>query len=227
MTVEQFQNIAQINDSIFDETDKLALIICELYGFTPEQVDNFTTKKFLKYVAKMEKLFIKGFNKPFYSFNCYQTDSNKITLGQFIECQEWLKKQPIEVFHLLAASIYKGNRDNHKKLADKILKKNIKLILNDVTDFIDSLTKLIESYKTLFGSDDVQDEEEDLQEVKKKAKLKKHPFIEYHAWEYSATQVAAHNGITLNDSYNLPIIEALNNLVFLKHKQDYEQQQAK
>ena len=225
MTLQQFQKVSQIKESLFDETDKIGLIICELYGLTPEQVDNFTSKKFLKYVNKIEKLFLKGFTKPFTFFQRFQTDATKITFGQFIECQEWLKQPPIEVLHLVAASIFKGDRSNHKKVADKMLNTNVRVLLDDCMKFIYSLSKLIDNYKTLFESEEV--EEEDLQELKKKSKLKKHPFIQYHGWEFSATQVAAHNGITLNKAYELPIIEALNNLVFLKHKQDYEQQQSK
>lgn len=225
MKLQQFQKIHTIKESLFDDTDKIALIICEVYNFTPEQVDSFTSKKFLKYVNKVEKLFLKGFTKPFTLFNRFETDATKITFGQFIECQEWLKQQPIEVMHLVAASIFKGKRTNHKKVADKMLQTNVRLIVDDVMEFVDSLTKLIESYKTLFESAD--NEEEDLQELKKKAKLKKHPFIEFHGWEFSATQVAEHNKITLNAAYKLPIIEALNNLVFLKHKQEYEQIQSK
>jgi hypothetical protein len=225
MTLAQFQECNKINNSLFDEVDKLALIICELYGYTPEQVDTFTSRKFLRYTNKIEKRFNKGFNKPFYSFIDLETNAEAITFGQFIECQEWLKNEPIEVLHLVAASIDK-KVGNHKEVAEKMLQTNVNYLLNDCLKFIESLTKLVDGYKNLFASDEV-DHEEDLDELKKKQKLQKHPFVEFYGWEFSATQVAEHNKITLNAAYELPVIEALNNLAYLKSKQDYEQKQNK
>jgi len=226
MTVSQFQECNKINNSLFDEVDKLALIICELYGKSVDEVDSMTSKKFLKYTNKIEKLFAKGFAKPFYCRMKFETNAEAITFGQFIECQEWLKSDAIEVLHLVAASIFKGNRSNHKKVAERILKTNVSYVLNDCLLFIESLKKLVDGYKVLFGSDEIE-EDEDLETLKKKGKLKKHPFVEFYGWEFSATQVAEHNRITLNDAYKLPVIEALNNLAYLKSKQDYEAKQNK
>lgn len=226
MTLAQFQECDKINNSLFDDVDKMALIICCLWNKTPEQVDSFTSKKFLKRVSKIEKIFAKGFAKPFYVQSRFETDAEKITFGQFIECQEWLKQDPTHALHLVAASIYKGDRSNHKLLADKMLNTKANYLLNDCLTFINSLAKLVESYKNLFASDEVQDE--DLDELKKKQKLQKHPFIEYYGWEFSATQVAEHNRFNdLNKAYELNVIEALNNLAYLKTKQSYEQQQSK
>jgi hypothetical protein len=226
MTLQQFQNCTKINNSLFDEIDKLALTICEVYSFTPDEVDSFSSRKFLKYSKKIEKLFGKGFNKPFYSRSDLETNAKNITFGQFIECQEWLKSEPIEVLHLIAASIHNGERNNHQELSEKMLQTNVSYLLTDCLTFVNSFAELIDKYKNLFDNNEV-DEDESLDDIKKKEKLKRHPFIEFYGWEFSATQVAEHNRITLNEAYQLPVVEALNNLAYLKSKQDYEQKQNK
>jgi hypothetical protein len=46
-------------------------------------------------------------------------------------------------------------------------------------------------------------------------------FIEYYGWQYSTTQVAEYYRITLNEAYELPAIEYLNALSYLKAYRDY------
>jgi hypothetical protein len=46
-------------------------------------------------------------------------------------------------------------------------------------------------------------------------------FVEYYGWQYSTTQVAEYYRITLNEAYQLPAIEYLNALSYLKAYRDY------
>lgn len=143
-----------------------------------------------------------------------EVDASKITLGQFIECQHWLKSDPILNIHLIAASILK-KRKEHKKDADKILKVDIKKVHDKVYQFIESFKDLIESYAGLF-------EQEEVEEPKKK-----HVFPERYGWMYSTKEVADYEGIKLNDAYDINIIQALNAMSYLKSKASYEKWQSK
>jgi hypothetical protein len=46
-------------------------------------------------------------------------------------------------------------------------------------------------------------------------------FVEYYGWQYSTTQVAEYYRIPLNEAYELPTIEYLNALSYLKAYRDY------
>jgi hypothetical protein len=46
-------------------------------------------------------------------------------------------------------------------------------------------------------------------------------FVEHYGWQYSTTQVAEYYRITLNEAYQLPAIEYLNALSYLKAYRDY------
>ncbi len=141
-------------------------------------------------------------------------------LGQFIELQHWLKKDPIEVLHLVAASISKSKKQ-HSIKADYYLTLNVKQILQPCLKFIESLQKLLQQYAGLF---EIDIEDEDLKQQDKNEKLSRHPFIEQYGWQDQAKVLADYYNISVNDAYELGVLEALNTLALLKSKQDYEKQ---
>jgi hypothetical protein len=47
-------------------------------------------------------------------------------------------------------------------------------------------------------------------------------FMSQFGWIYNATIVADHERITLDETFNLPTIQFLNDLAFLKAKSDHE-----
>lgn len=205
MTVGQYQRIYEIQETTLDNIERLALIICFLFDKSAQEVDDMPSKKFLKYADRVQKeLIIK--DQPGVEL---EIDATKITLGQFIECQHWLKSDPIEVIHLIAASIKEGIK-NHTEDAELFIKSNIGLIYNQVSLFVQSFHDLISSYKGLFGDQDQNDTD------------KPHVFIEQYGWIFSAKQVAEHEGINLDQAFDLPIIQALNDLAYLKSKQAYD-----
>jgi hypothetical protein len=48
-----------------------------------------------------------------------------------------------------------------------------------------------------------------------------------YGWIYQATLIADHEKIKLEDVYNLPTLQALNDLAYLKSKNAYESEQMK
>ena len=46
-------------------------------------------------------------------------------------------------------------------------------------------------------------------------------FIEYYGWQYTTTQVAEYYRISLNEAYQLPALEYLNALAYIKAYRDF------
>lgn len=215
MTLAQYQRIAGLWSSENDEITQIALIICDLYDMTYDEVNNMEPKKFLKLSKKVERSFINLDKKPWYSRIDLTVDAFSITLGQFIEVQHFLKLGEIDSMHLVAASIWK-NKKEHKVKAEILLNKNIRHVLKDVSTFLLSFAELLNSYKGLFETEEQDDEDEEIK------KDKPHPFIDQYGWIYSAKQVAEHEGITLDKTFELPVLQAFNTLAYLKSYQSYQ-----
>ena len=214
MTIELYQKISSLYSSENDEITQVALIVSDLFGYSHKQVDEISPKKFIKLSTKVTKIFKILNKKPLFSKYKFITNAKEITLGQFIEVQHFLKEGEINAMHLVGASIWKSNKD-HQLKASKLLKVNIRHILNDYTLFLISFSELLASYKGLF--------EQDQSELEEDAKIEKpHHFIEQFGWIYSAKQVAQHEGISLDKAFELPILQAFNTLAYLKSEQAYQ-----
>ena len=213
MTLQQYQRIAGFYNQSDDEITQVALIVCDIFNFTHDEVDNMQPAKFIKYSNKVTKRFKKLGKKPLFGRLKLQTDAKKITLGQFIEVQHFLKQGEIDAMHLVTASIWNDLRPHDIK-ADILLKKHIRLILADYTAFLQSFAELLQGYKGLFESDEVIEDEGKME--------KPHPFLEQYGWIYSAKEVAQHEGITLDKAFELPILQAFNALAYLKSEQSYQ-----
>jgi hypothetical protein len=213
MTLKQYQRIAGFYNQSDDEITQVALIVCDMFKLSHEQVDNMQPKQFIKYSNKVTKQFKKLGKKPLLGRLKLETNAKKITLGQFIEVQHFLKQGEIDAMHLVTASIW-GDSRQHQVKADLLLKKHIRLILADYTTFLQSFAELLQGYKGLFESDEVVEDEGKME--------KPHPFIEQYGWIYSAKEVAQHEGITLDKAFDLPILQAFNALAYLKSEQAYQ-----
>lgn len=213
MTLQQYQRIASFYYQESDEIVQVALIVCDMFGLSYDEVDNMEPKKFIKYSNKVTKEFKKLNKKPLLGRVKLQTDAYVITFGQFIEVQHFLKQGEIDGMHLVCASIWDNNRE-HKIKAELLLKKDVRHLLSDYTTFLQSFADLLQSYKGLFESDEIIEDDGKME--------KPHPFIEQYGWIYSAREVAQYEGIKLDDAYNLPIIQAFNALAYLKSEQSYQ-----
>lgn len=213
MTLQQYQRIAGFYNQSDDEITQVALIVCDMFNLSHEEVDNMAPAKFIKYSNKVTKKFKKLGKKPYFGTLKLETDAKNITLGQFIEVQHFLKQGEIDAMHLVTASIWKDSRPHDVK-ADLLLKKHIRYILADYTAFLQSFAELLQGYKGLFKSDEVIEDDGKME--------KPHSFIEQYGWIYSAKEVAQHEGITLDKAFDLPILQAFNALAYLKSEQSYQ-----
>ena len=216
MTVAQYQKVHELNQTTPDTVEQLGWIICALYNKSEAEVNSYSPRKFLRIVSKISKQ-ITAKPSRFFAISL-QTDATKITLGQFIECQYWLRdgRNVIEVLDLVAASIL-IKRTEHGKDADYIRSQPFTKVLPKVEAFVTSMNSLIKNYSGLFELSQDEDEEPE----------KPHPFITQYGWIFSATAVAEHERITLDQAFDIGIIQALNALAFLKSKQAYEKLKAK
>lgn len=212
MTTQQYQKIYDINASNdIDEIEKAAYTVCQLYGYATEKVNGFSPFKFLRKVNRSAKLLNRA-TRPQWYRRGLPTDAKAITLGQFIEVVHWMKGGVIESLHLIAATQKHGK--DHARDADKYLHANARRVLPYVLAFIESFNGLMQQYAGLFEADTVKDADAKPETP--------HPFIERYGWIFSAKEVAAFEGCTLEQAYDLPIIQALNDLSYLKTKQQYE-----
>jgi hypothetical protein len=217
MKLRDYQRLAAFWNDGDDQVSQVAWIIMDVYSLTYDEVNNMEPKRFLKYSKRIGKQFSNIDKKPFYSWFKFETDASKITLGQFIEVQHFMKQGQVDAMHLVGASIWKDKRD-HKLKSELLLNTNIRHVLQDITRFFLSFAEFINSYKGLFETDEPEEDEYD--ELAKPEKP--HPFVDQYGWFFSAKQVAEYEGITLAQAFDLPIIQALNDLSYLKAFQSYQ-----
>jgi len=208
MTVEQYQRIYEISVTTPDTIERVAWKICEIFGKSQQEVDDMSKEQFLRYTNRLNKEIQT--KDRWYNWVHLETDASKITFGQFIETLFWLKDSQTEVIHLVAASLLRKWSGTHYDATNYILEQPIWTVYDQMTEYVNSLNKLIKSYSGLFGTAEENEGE------------KPHPFIERYGWLYSAKQVADYEGIPLDKAYDLPVIQALNDLSYLKAKQNFD-----
>lgn len=208
-----------------DAIEQIALVVCAVYGFTPERVDNMSKLEFMLYSQRIKQLSDRIIKRPWYRRRLLLTDASKITLGQFIEIQHWSKMGEVDSLPLIAASILL-KRGDHKADTERMLRTDARRLLHDIKAFMQSFQQLLESYSGLFEKPEAKGDEteEEIEALEKERALEVHPFIEQYGWIFSAKKVAEYEGITLEQAYGLPVIQAFNDLAYLKSEQDYQKQ---
>lgn len=226
MTVKQYQDIARSYAGTDDPIEQIALAVCHVYSLTVDEVDGMRKAEFLRYSAGMTRTMQRINSRPWYYRKILQTDATKITLGQFVEVQHWAKDGEADSVPLIAASVLK-KRGQHKKDVERILRMNIRRVRQDVTAFMESFNDLVLSYSGLFEQKELDPDatEEEIEAREKEQALAVHPFIDRYGWIFSAKQIATFEGIALDQAYELPIIQALNDLAYLKEEVDYKAKQ--
>lgn len=218
----KFQQIEAINARKIDDLDKILFTTCIVFDKTEYELDNIDPKKANRLITKVSKLFAETMEpEPVKRIGSYKIeyDASKITLGQYVEISHFLQGNPVQNGHYILASIThkyfrKNKSDEHKKKAEYFLKQPITKTVGSVLTFIENFAAFNKEYKALFGLDKETSDEVDL-------------FNKVFGWQFSAREVAADLGITLNEAYALPIREALSSLSYLKAKVQYQERQNK
>ena len=217
ITVEMYQYINEINESEMDQVDKVLFTMAFLTSKSEHEFDNINKYKFAQLQRQFKQRFaqleMQGKETERIKDFKFNFDIRKVTLGQFIEVQHFYKVNYMNNLHLIAASFSTCDKLSHVERADKILKMSLLPVVYNVTKFLEVIKKLSSEYIGLFGIEDM--EQEDLKPLT-------NGFNEQYGWIYSAKKVAEFEGIKLDEAYDLPIIQAFNDLAYLKAHQEYE-----
>lgn len=224
ITLGKYQQIDAINSQEQSGIDKVLFSTCVLFDLTEYELDNADPKKAIKMMAKMQSIFETPFSpKAQTKIGKYliNYDVSNMTFGQYVELAFFLsdKSKVTQYAHYILATISrqrlrKHTTRDHRKKADYFLLQPVEKIIGCVSLIIDSFNRFNLEYKSLFGIDpnvsgDVQNED----------------FNKRHGWIYSATKVAQHESIRLDDAFGLPVRQALNDLIYIKAKEKYEVEQ--
>ena len=219
ITVEMYQYINEINDSDIDQLDKVLFSMAFLTGKSEQEFDKINKFKFAQlqrqFKSRFEQLNMQGKETERIKDFKFNFDVRRVTLGQFIEVQHFYKNNYLNNLHLIAASFSTCKKLSHVERADRILKMPLLPVLYNVTKFLEVIKKLTNEYKGLFGIEEM--EEEDLKELT-------NGFNEQYGWIYSAQKIAEFERIKLDEAYDLPIIQAYNDLAFLKAHEEYQEE---
>lgn len=216
ITVEKYQYINEIGNSAMSEIDKLLYTITFLTGKTEDEINQISLKTYQRLQADVTKRFaeIKGRARTWYRGFKFNYDFKKVTFGQYIEVQHFLKGGHIDNLHLIAASISTRWGMDHVKRGEKILRLPLLPILMSVGKFLEAFKEFNDKYKGLFGISEDDETEQD--------KTASDAFNDRYGWIYSAKKVAEFEGITLEKAFDLPVIQAFNDLAYLKALSQYE-----
>lgn len=223
ITLAKFQQIDEVNKRDLGDVDKLLFSMCVLYDMTEYELDNADPRKVIKMMGEVEKVFLKQFTPaPSNKIGKYfiKYDVSTITLGQYIELNYFLN-DPLKNAHYVLATmankwLRKHSASDHRMKAEYFSSQPVSKVVGCMEQIKNNYAAFNQEYKSLFGIDKVVsgDAEED-------------EFNKRYGWIYSATQVAQHEGITLDEAFGIPIRQAFNDLAFLKAKGKYEALQFK
>lgn len=224
VTLGKYQQIDKINSKEQPDIDKVLFTACIVFDMTEYEMDNADPKQAIKLMAKMQKIFETPFSpKALTKIGKYviNYDVSMMTFGQYIELAFFLsdKSKVTQYAHYIMATISrqwprKHTAKDHRKKANYLLNQPVESIIGGVNRIVDSFNLFNNEYKSLFGVDpgvsgNVQNDD----------------FNKRHGWIYSATQVAQHEGVKLDEAFAFPVRQAFNALIYLKAKGKYEAEQ--
>jgi hypothetical protein len=222
ITLGKFQQIDKINAQPLADIDKALYSACILFDMTEYEMDNEKPTKVVKMMAQMQRIY----ETPFvprttsrigeYAINY---DVSRITLGQYIELSFFISRGPVDNAHYILATMASRWRkkrltSEHRERADYFLTQPIEIVVGAINTIQESYAAFNKQYHLLFGVDP---------EVV--GEVQNNDFNKRYGWIYSATQVAQHEGISLDEAYGLGIKQAFNDLLYLKAKSKYEMEQ--
>jgi hypothetical protein len=221
VTLAQFQQINEIESRQLSDIDKVLYSICVLYNKTEYELDNTEPIKVTKMMQSVEQLAAPSISKPAKRIGKYfvNYDVSSITFGQYIDIAFFISNNPVKYAHYILASMSKvwGRKyssDNHRKRAEYYLQQPVSKTMSALGAIRESFDEFNNQFKTLFGIDP---------EVS--GNVQNDDFNKRYGWIFSATQIAQHEGVALENAYELSVRRAFNGLAYLKAKGKYEMEQ--
>ena len=218
ISLDTFKRIEQINNEIKNDVDKVLFSVCAVLGITEYALDNMQPKKAARKIIRVQKV-LNSIPKllPQRFIGCYHINYNikTLTFGQYIEIAYFMQDNLLNNAHLVVASCAKDLfKTDHSVKACRLLDKPLQKVLGAAIQIAKNFEEFNKGYKGLFGA--VRLNEDGQQE-----QMKPDPFNKQYGWIFSATQVAEHERLTLDKTFELPVVQALNDLAYLKSKGNY------
>jgi hypothetical protein len=210
----KFQQIDLISKREISDLDKTLFTVCIAFDITEFQLDNLPLKKAARFINKVERIFKSKLNakalKKIGKF-LINYDPSKLTFGQYIDLAFFLQ-QPTQNCHYSLASIVSKEAETHKQRAEYFQTLPITKVWGSYSQFLNQFESFNKEYKSLFGIDE---------EVSGEG-AKVNQFNKRYGWIYAAEKVAEYERISVEQTLDLPIRQALNDLAYLKAKGKYE-----
>lgn len=217
ITLYKFQQIEKINERAIDDLDKLLFTTCIVFDMTEYELDNTPKRKAERLIEKVGKIFsseLKAAPQKKVGKYILNYDMNTMTWGQWNELAAWLPQPILNADKIMATMASKA--EGHKQRADYFLMQPITKVVGSIQLISERFKSLFDEYKSLWGLDQEQHGPE----------VAKSQFTIIHGWQYSTEQIAQYERISMDQAYDLPCRQALNDLVYLKAKAKFEFEQA-
>lgn len=235
INVWQFQQINNLITKKNIKYDENATIdaLAVLFNLNRKQVLDLNDKQLKKGIKDLEFLFIT--NPEFKHLNGIKIDNNIYDVeydvenskaGRYIEIKYFSSDILNNAQKIMASMInkrknkyvffnIKNKEFNHQELADKIHTLPFSGIYGSISKKIELIKELESNFKGLFDQSnfDIDD--------------KPHPFMKSFGWIYQAKLVAEHEGIKLNEVFEMTTLNFLNDLSYIASKSKYEEEMRK
>jgi len=239
LTIKQFQQANNINKLEINDYDKSILFIKLIAEKTDEDVSKMSINKFNKLCSKILKSFndiqnnitknkhkrIIRIKNKFYFINY---DIAKLDAGRYVETATFGVDLLDNLHKLMATMVVpmkwtlKGLKAmqydamNHEQIAEDMLQADFKNCYSSCLLFLESFKNLNSKYQVLFGTSDEEDENRTVDEFQKS-----------FGWIYNAKLVSEFENISLDEVWDLPTLQFLNDLTYLKLKLDWDANELK
>jgi hypothetical protein len=212
LTLEKFQQVDAINaDKTINPDDKVFFSICAIYGYAPEELNKENPFRVIKMMTKLETVFrfspvIKNRIGRFR----VNYDMSRITFGQYIDLAYFFQFDMVDKSNYILATVTRTiYKTSHPERANYFLSTQVNKVLGAVKKIREGFIQLNKEFGALFDG-----ELEEIDPFKKQ-------FNKRYGWVFSAEMVARTEGISLDETYKLPVKKALSTLVYLKNKNKY------
>ena len=232
ITLRQYLQIHPVIENKWSDIDKFKEIVYILTGkyhpvetWTEEQIKEYKFLFNLDLKKNITNIFRAG--KKWYRIN---GDSERMAAARYIEGKTFYANGYMSNIHRFIASFVipvqrwgfkfrdlRYDATKHEQYAEDMLNLSFPLAYSLGNYFLNIINTIDKKYPILFEAGATEQEEESM-EID-------HVFAKYYGWIYSTTQVAEHERITLDQAFELPVLQYLNDLAYLKMKHKVERKQ--
>jgi len=216
----------------WNDFDKFKEILFILTG-KHEDVRKWSEDRIRQYSFLFDNKFdqkVPEIYKADHNFYRINSEIKNITAGRYIEVKSFYSNDYITNLDKIIASFsipvrrwgfrYKNMKyevSKHDEYAKDMLSLPFRLAYGLGMQCLSIINKIDKNYPLLFDQSNTEDEIQDLGIEQ--------TFMKYYGWIYSTAAVAEHERITMDQSFELPVIQYLNDLAYLKMKGKMEKAQ--